>query len=87
MFTALFFVTTMLDCVYMNTSQVSVNMCLKNVFLKSKYGGQSSNCKYMGTYKENQNFERVQTETPMNNLTPVQNINHTKIPTCMNFAM
>ena len=40
----------------------------------------------MMTYMENegyQNFERVQTETPMHTPPTVPNVYHTKTPTCM----
>ena len=37
--------------------------------------------------EENQNFERVQTETPMHTPTPVPNNYHTKILTCMILSM
>ena len=37
--------------------------------------------------KENQNFERVQTETPMYIPTPVPNNFYTKIPTCIVYSM
>ena len=37
--------------------------------------------------EENQNFEMVQIETPMNTPTPVPKDYHTKIPTCITFSM
>ena len=35
----------------MNTSQVSVNLCLKYDIFLSEYGGYSYNSKYMGPYR------------------------------------